>query len=123
MAMILRVCLVIGALFIGAYVLRKTRKAAIQVGDVIFWVCLAVGLLFLALFPSVGVWFAGVLGVQSPANLVFLAAIGLLLLKLFVLNMEVSGMKNRINALSQECALMEEKLRRELVDLRDSKED
>ena len=123
MTAILRIGLVIGALFIAVYVLRKTRKASVQVVDVIFWMCLAAGLLLLAVFPRIGFWLADVLGVQSPANLVFLIAIGLLLLKLFVLNMEVSGMKNRINALSQECALMEDRLREELKDSKDAKGD
>lgn len=117
MTLLFRICLIVGVLFIIGYILKKTRKAAIQVTDVIFWAFLAVLLLLLAIFPQIGFWVSDLLGIQSPANLVFLVAIGLLLFKLFVLNMEVSNIKNRINALSQESALHEKELRAELEKL------
>ncbi len=117
MTLLFRICLFIGVVFITAYILKKTRKAAIQVTDVIFWAVLAALLLVLAVFPQITFWVSDLLGIQSPANLVFLCAIGLLLFKLFVLNMEVSTLKNRINALSQEIALHENELRKELDNL------
>lgn len=107
----LRILLVFGAIFLLVYVFKKVRSTPVQVTDTIFWFVSAIALLILAIFPSIVFACANVLGVQSPANLVFVIIIAALILRVFLSSMEIAVLKNRVNALSQEMALKEKAIK------------
>lgn len=111
----LRILLVLGAIFLLVYVFKKVRSTPVQVTDTIFWFVSAMALLLLAIFPSIVFACANVLGVQSPANLVFVIIIAALILRVFLSSMEIAVLKNRVNALSQEVALKEKAIKDDKV--------
>ena len=105
MSIVLRIVLIFGALFALSIVVRKVKKSKIRITDSVYWVCAAVLLLILAIFPRIAYFFSDLLGFLSPSNFVFLVVIALMLLKLFNLACDVSRLSDKVEQLSQELAL------------------
>lgn len=101
----LRLFILAGAILIIATVLRYIQKKRILMSDATGWVCVAVLLLFIALFPRVVTRLSGLLGFQSPANFVFFVVTGLLVVKAFRDSAKLSLMRHKIEELTQEIAL------------------
>ena len=107
MSVQLRVVLVLGALLAVWVVARQIKRRKMLVEDAIFWMVGAVVLVVLALFPGIVTEVAGLLGMLSPANFVFLVVIALLLWKVFTNSAEISRLKSKTAELAQELALAE----------------
>ena len=107
MSATLRIFLIICALVVLAFVVRKIKKAQITAGDSIFWLFMSLGFVVLAVFPQIAFFFADFLGVQSPSNFVFLVIIALLLIREFAIQSELSTLRTKLTALVQEIALRE----------------
>lgn len=105
MQLSLRLIILAGALLIIATVLKSIRKKRILMNDATGWVCVALLLLFMAVFPEVVVWISGQLGFMSPANFVFLIATGLLTVKAFRDTANISLLRHKLEELTQESAL------------------
>lgn len=105
MSLALRLLLLIGALWMAVYILRKIRKAQMQIDDALFWIVTAFMFVLLGIFPGIAIAASDLLGVQSPANLVFLVVIFLLLFKLFSLTRKVSVLEHKLRSFAQRYAL------------------
>lgn len=97
--------LVLGAAIALAFVLYKIRKGQVQTADAVFWFVLAAILVFLAVFPQMAFWCAGVLGIESPANFIFLCAAGILFAKVLLQSVEIAKLKTRLSQMAQQIAL------------------
>jgi hypothetical protein len=64
-------------------------------------------LIVISVFPGTVIWFADLLGVVSPANLVFLLIIFLLVIQLFSTTVKLSKMDDQIASLTQRLAIAE----------------
>lgn len=110
----LRIILLIFALVTSIWILRKVRRCKVKVYDAVFWVSLSFLLILLGVVPDVSFVMANILGIQSPANFVFLVIIFLLLEKTFTLSIQVSQLEDKVENLAAEVALrskaMENKL-------------
>ena len=105
MSLAVRVLLLAGAVWMAAYILRKIRKAQMQIDDALFWIVTSFLFVLLGIFLGIAIMAAQLLGVQSPANLVFLVVIFLLLFKLFALTRKVSVLEHKLKELVQRYAL------------------
>lgn len=105
MSIELRVVLLIAAVFSIGWIITRIRKAKVRLEDTFFWVVMSVVLLILGLFPGVSYWLASVLGVISPANLVFLIMISLLFEKLLTMSIMHSQMQDKYVTMAAEMAL------------------
>ena len=105
MSITLRILLVAAALVTAAWILRKISKLKVKMEDAIFWIVFAGILCVLAIFPELCYWLTGALGMMSPANLIFLVVIFLLIEKVFTLSIIVSQLEEKIEILSAELAL------------------
>ena len=103
----LRIFLVIIAFVMLVFVLRKIKKSEMQSDDSVFWCLFAASFVLLAVFPQIAFFFANLLGIESPANFIFLYAIGILLIKVFSLSTKIAHLRLKLNALVQEIALRE----------------
>lgn len=101
----LRMILLFAAVLTALWILSKIRKLKVKMEDAIFWVVFALILLILGIFPDVTYWLTRKMGVISPANLIFLVIIFLLLEKVFTLSIIVSQLEEKITVLSAETAL------------------
>lgn len=110
MSNVLRILLVLASVCTVAWSLRKINKAKVKMEDAIYWMFFGVILLALAVFPQISYWLSGLIGIESPANFVFLLIICLLIGKIFMLSIAVSQMDDKISILSAELALRSDAL-------------
>lgn len=109
MTVLLRVLLAAGALLTCLWVAARVYKAQARVRDMVFWLATALLLVLLSLFPQVAIWFSGLLGIESPANFVFLCVIFLLLTRVFDLTLRLSRAERQLEVLAGEMAIHEKK--------------
>lgn len=105
MSIALRVLLLIAAILATGWILLKIRRMEMKMQDAIFWVVFAGILLIMGIFPQISYWLSDKMGILSPANLIFLVVICLLLEKLFTLSIVVSNLEEKVDVLSAELAL------------------
>lgn len=109
----LQCLLILGSLFTAAFILRRVRKAQVQIEDTIFWLLFSAGLLLLSLFPKAAYRAARTLGFQAPINLVYTGIIFVLLVRQFFMTIRISQLDSKLRSLAQRVALNEEKIERE----------
>ncbi len=97
----LRIFLIAGSVLTGFYVLRKIRRSRMQTENALFWIFFSLILILLGIFPGIAGWIAGLLGVQSTVNLVFLVVIFLLVLKIFFQDQRLSRAEAQLTRLAQ----------------------
>lgn len=107
MPLIQRFFLLLGSVATLAYFVSRIRKSKIKINHSIFWVVFGFVLMILALVPGVVVRISKMLGFQSPANLVYLIIIFLLIVKLFITTTRLSKMNEQIATLTQTLALQQ----------------
>lgn len=108
MTILFKIALVVGAVCVFAFILRKIRRSEIKISDSTFWFLFAASLVLLALFPHIAFFFSNVLGIESPANFVFLYVIAVLLIREFISTVEISKLRSRLATLAQNEALRDE---------------
>lgn len=96
MAIGLRVLLIAGAAFMMVFVLWKIRKSQLLTSDAIFWSILSIVFILLAIFPQIAFMVSYWLGVESPANFVFLATIAVLIARELFDTVQISQLKNKL---------------------------
>lgn len=94
-----------GSILALIFVLVKIRKRQIQTADAVFWFLLALVFVVLALFPRIAFFLAGALGVESPANFIFLCVLAVLFVKVLLQSVEVARLRTRLSQLAQSVAL------------------
>lgn len=106
MSLTLRCLLFLVSVLSCTYALRRISRSQMQIDDALFWIVLSVFLVVISLFPGIATFFSGLVGIESPANAVFLGIIFLLLIKLFTVSIQVSQLQQKVRVLSQELAFL-----------------
>ena len=106
MSIALRIALIVGSALVTFFVLRKIRRAQLNIDDALYWIIFAFLLLLLSIFPQIAIWASDLLDILSPANFVFLFMIFVVVVKLFDLSIDLSIQKHRLNRLVQKLALL-----------------
>lgn len=102
---VLRGAMVICALLMLIFVTRKVRKSQFDTADSLFWLFVSGCLLIVAIFPGIAYFFSNLLGIQSPSNFVFLAVIGLLMIREFTIQAQLAQLRRKTVTLAQDVAL------------------
>ena len=105
MPIVLRVILIASSLAMLAFVIRKVKKSKMQIEYTVFWVLFGVLLLFISLVPQIVYFFFNLIGIQSPTNLVLAFIIFILVIKQFLMTIEISQLEVKIKELVEEIAL------------------
>lgn len=105
MSTILRVLLLVASVLTAIWILRKIRKNRVKQEDALFWICFSIALALLGIFPEISFVMAKILGIQSPANFVFLAIIAILLAKMLSLSIKVSALESKLEIMAAELAI------------------
>ena len=119
----LRILLFFAAIATSGWILYKIRKLQVKMQDAIFWVIFAGILFVLGIFPEACYWLTDKLGIMSPANLIFLVVIFLLLEKVFTLSIVVSQLEEKVSVLSSEVALRSNAAEKRLDELTEKAKD
>ena len=101
----LRVLLVFFAFVVFYFVIRKLKKAQMQVLDSLFWLLFSTSFVLLGVFPNIAVRIAGLLGFMSASNFVFLYVIAVLVVRDFTISVRLAKQEERLNSLVQAAAL------------------
>ena len=109
MSIALRVLLIIVSVMNTLNILRRIRKSKLQIDYSIFWLVFSMILIVIAVFPQIVIKLAKIIGLQSPANMVFLLVIFALMFKSFQSTLEISQLQYKIEELTQKIALEEHK--------------
>lgn len=107
MSVTFRVVLIAVSVLTLWYTARKIRKSQMQIEDAIFWIGFPAVLVVLSVAPGLASWAAGILGIQSAVNFIYLSIIFVLILKIFSLSIRFSQMDTKIRTLTQEIAIRE----------------
>ena len=113
MTLVLRILLLIGALFAMGIVINSVRKSKIRISDSVYWVVSAGILVLFALIPQLAYFFAGLFGCMSPANFVLLLVIVMMLIRIFHQSCAISKLTFKVEQLSAELALRDKDARDE----------
>ena len=102
---VLSTILIIASILTSAYVLRKLRKSQLSIQNSIFWFIGSVVLIVISIFPHLVINLSELLGFMSPINLIFIIIIFLLLLKIFLMSLQISKIEHKLEELVQEYAI------------------
>lgn len=105
MSVMLRIVLLIVSLATAIWILRKIRKNKVKQEDATYWICFAMILAVLGIFPELSYKMSDLLGIVSPANFVFLAIISVLVEKLLSVSIQLSNLENKMDIMAAELAI------------------
>jgi hypothetical protein len=92
------------ALVVALVFLLRTRRIREKYAAI--WILLSLAIVAIGVFPGLAFWLSRLLGVQTPANLVFAMAIGVLLAVGIQLSTEISTLEEETRTLAEEVALL-----------------
>lgn len=107
MSLAIRIILAVSSVIFLIYVLKLVAKGKLLLKYSLLWLVLGIILLLCAVFPGIVLSLSGLIGFVSPSNLVFLAAIGILLAVSLSLSVIASRQVIAIKNLTQRLALLE----------------
>ncbi len=96
---------------IGLTILLLIRHDRLRSPYALWWMLVALAVIFLGLFPQVVDWFGALLGVHYPPVLILVLALGLLLIKILTMDLERTHQEQKLRLLAQKVSLLEAELR------------
>ena len=122
MSIMLRVVLIILSVLSLLYIIRKIRYSKLQIEYAIFWIIMSILLVIMAVFPQIIYWITLKMGMISAANVVYLFIIAILLIKVFMMTIELSNLENKVKNLVQKIGLDEKEHRDDIKQLEEQQE-
>lgn len=112
--MSLRLQIVIGIIILAMFlfVANMVRKKKIDLRYALSWLCLAVIILILDIFPQIVFALAGLIGISVPSNMVFFVGFVFVVILIYILTVSVSHLSLKVKRLTQELALLREEMER-----------
>lgn len=95
------------------YILYRISVSKLQIEYAVFWIICSLGLIVISVRPEIVYFIAQRLGMISPINVVFIVMIGLLLLKVFMMTLELSALESKVRELVEKIAINEKNYRDE----------
>ena len=97
---------VVASIATFAFVFHLLRRGVLREKYAALWLITSAVAFLLAVYPPILRWISDILGVQTPANLLFFIVIVLLVLVSVQLSYELSRHEMRIRRLAEEVALL-----------------
>ncbi len=123
MPIVLRIALIAVSLIAFSYVIMKIRRSQLQIEYALFWICMSILMIVMAIFPGIVYWCTERLHMMSAANFVFLFVISIMLVKIFMMTIEISVLENKVKDLVQQLAINEKQQADDKVVLDEVKEE
>jgi hypothetical protein len=92
-------------------VVELLRRRRLRERHIVWWLVFGVLVLIIAVFPSVLVWLAGLVGIAIPINFVFFVSIIALFLVSLQQSAEATRLENKTRVLAEDVALLELRIR------------
>lgn len=107
MSIILRVILIICSIFSFLLCIRRIKQAKLKVTNSVIWIFGSFILILMSIFSGAVEWISIQLGFMAPVNFVFLIIITFLLIQVFIDNIRISELNEKIKELDHYIALKE----------------
>lgn len=107
MTITLRIILIIGSLIAFFLCVKRIKQAKLKVSNSVMWMVGCLILILMSIFSNVVEWISVKLGFIAPVNFVFLTMIGFLLIQMFIYNIRISELNEKIKDLNHYIALKE----------------
>lgn len=107
MTITLRIILIMASLFSCFLCIKRIKQSKLKIENSIVWMLGSFILILMSLFSNVVEWVSNKLGFMAPVNFAFLVIIGFLLIQLFIDNIRISNLNEKIKDLNHYIALKE----------------
>lgn len=107
MTITLRVILIVCSIISFFLCIRKIKQSKLKVSNSVIWMVGSVILILMSIFSEGVQWISEKLGFMAPVNFVFLIMIGFLLIQLFIDNIRIFQLNEKIKDLDHYIALKE----------------
>ena len=115
MSGVLRILMIMGAVFLMVFMIKRIRQSKMKIEYTVFWIIFSVILVLMGIFPQVFYWISELLGFQEPINMVYLVIIFVLIVKLFLTSVQISQLENKVDSLTQQVAIDRKKIKKEAL--------
>ncbi|HFR3714880.1 TPA: DUF2304 domain-containing protein [Streptococcus suis] len=105
MALQFQILLILTAVLASTFILLNIRKSNIQIENSIFWFFFSAVLVIFACLPEMITRLSRWIGIESPANFVFLAIIFLLILNQYRMTLKQAKLEMKLRELIQYIAV------------------
>ena len=107
MSLTLRIILVLSSIVSFVFCIKKIRTAKLKVENSITWMIGSVILVLMSIFSNAVAWISEKCGFMASSNFVFFVLIAFLLVQLFIDNIKISELNEKIKNLNHHIALNE----------------
>lgn len=107
MSVTLRVILLVISLLSFYLCVKKIKQSKLKVENAVIWLLGSILLVLMSIFSKAVEWISVKLGFMAPVNFVFFSIIGFLLIGLFIDNLRISTLNEKIKDLDHYIALKE----------------
>ena len=118
MSPVFQVLLILGAVCMTYFIMKKIRQSKLQIEYAIFWIIFSGILLVFSVFPFLVAMMTRAIGMELPVNFIFLLFILILILKAFFQTIETSTLENKVRNLTQRLAIEEKERQEELKEMK-----
>lgn len=101
----LRVILIVGAIMLMIFMLKRIRQSKLKIEYTVFWIVFSSILVIMGIFPKLFYKISDFFGFQSPINMIYLVIIFILIVKMFFMTIQISQLENKIDSLTQQVAI------------------
>lgn len=113
MSITLRIILIVSSIIAFLFCVIKIKKSELKIEDSIIWLLGSILLIFMSVFSNVVAWISYKLGFESTVNFVWMCAIGFLLVELFLYNIRITVLNEKVKNLNHYIALEKNKENKE----------
>lgn len=107
MSITLRVILIICSIISFVLSIKRIKQAKLKVMNSVMWMIGSFILILMSIFSGAVEWISEQMGFVAPVNFVFFILIGFLLIQVFVDNIRISTLNEKIKELNHYIALNE----------------
>jgi hypothetical protein len=107
MSIILRIILIVLSIITFILCVTSIAKAKMRVANSVVWMLGGIILIIISIFPNLIIGLSNLIGIESPANFVFLVMIFFLLIELFSADKRISELNEKLKNLDHYLALKE----------------
>ena len=107
MSITLRIILIVSSFIAFFLCVTKIKKSQLKVENSVTWMLGSILLILMSVFPSIVVWLSSKLGFVAPVNFIFLVMIAFLLMQVFIDNIHITSLNEKIKDLDHYIALKE----------------
>ena len=107
MSITLRILLIVCSIIAFILCVKKIKKSELKIENSVTWMLGCIILILMSIFPNVVVWISEKLGFVAPVNFIFLVMIAFLLMQIFIDNIHITSLNEKIKDLDHYIALKE----------------